>query len=118
MPYPLNNVATENAYTPGTTLECPRGVRFTMSISNAAIFYQLGINPDVHKQNPQEVQQLVGASIGSIVGGIIYGPEIFCLPKDVFLSRICDSIRVRSGATGVPARVTISAWKAGEVQGI
>lgn len=117
MPYPLNNVATVDAYSPGTTLESPRGVRLNLTISNAAIFYQLGVNVDVHKADPQTVQQLLGGEVGNVIGGVIYGKEVFQLPQAIFMSRIVDSVRVRSGAVGVPARVTAVVWQAGEVQG-
>jgi hypothetical protein len=117
VPYPLNNVATVDEYTTGTTLECPRSVRLNLDISNAAIFVQLGLNTNVHKKEPQEIQQLLGSDVGALVNNVIYGKEFLIIPKSMTLSRIVDSIRIRSGAVGKPARVSITAWKQGEIIG-
>lgn len=117
MPYPLNNVATENAYTAATTLSCPRSIRLQFDVTNAAIFYQIGLNMNLHKRDPNDIASLLGAAKIEPVGDIIYGPEIFAIPKTFTLSRICDSIRVRSGAEGKPARVSISGWQEGELIG-
>lgn len=118
MPYPLNNVTTANAYTTANTLECPRGVRVQINVSNAAVFYQIGFNVDVHKAEPQSIMELLGAGQNNFVGNIIYGPEVFFIPRSDILTRICDSIRVRSAVAGKPAQVTITAWKVGELVGI
>jgi hypothetical protein len=117
MPYPLNNVETANAYSTGTTLECPRCIRLNFDVSNASIFYQIGLNINVHKADPNEIMELLGGQPSVFIGNIIYGPEVFTIPKSFSLSRSCDSIRVRSGAEGKPARVSISAWRTGELIG-
>lgn len=115
MPATLNNVATQNAYATGTTLECPRGKRVSLDVFNATIFYQIGLNVDVHKMDPNEIRSLLGGEPQQFKGNIIYGPEIFCAPKSQFLNRLCDSIRVRSAVAGKPAQVTVTVWKEGEL---
>jgi len=115
VPAVLNNIATTNAF---QTLECPRGVRVQINVSNAAIFYQIGLNNNVHKADPNIIRELLGAEAKpSFSGDVIYGSEVFMLPKSDILSRICDSIRIRSAVAGVPAQVTITVWKAGEIVG-
>lgn len=115
MPAVLNNVTTANGF---TTLECPRGVRVQITVANATIFYQIGLNVNVHKADPNTIRELLGAEAKpSFSGDVIYGSEVFMLPKSDILSRVCDSIRVRSAVAGKPAQVTITVWKAGEIIG-
>lgn len=117
MPFALNNVATEDKYSAGTTLECPRGVRINFDVNNAAIYFQIGLNTAVHKTDPNQIMELLGGSGLTPIGNIIYGQEVFSIAKSFTLSRICDSIRIRSAAAGVPARVNLSVWKLGELIG-
>lgn len=117
MPAVLNNVTTENAYGTNTTLASPRGVRIQLDISNASIYYQIGMNVALHRQDPNNIAELLGAESFVPVGDIIYGAEVFTVPKTLILSRICDSIRVRSAVAGKPAQVSISVSKVGELIG-
>lgn len=117
MPSVLNNVATANAYTTGNTLESPRGVRVDINCSNASIYYQIGLNVNVHKQDPNTIRELLGGDIGQVVGDIVYGNEVFFPPRQSTLSRICDSIRIRSAVAGKPAQVTLAVWRSGEILG-
>lgn len=115
MPATLNNITTTNGF---QTLECPRGVRVQISTSNASVFYQIGLNQNVHKADPNTIRELLGVEAKpAFSGDVIYGNEVFMLPKSDILSRICDSIRVRSAVAGVPAQVTITVWRAGEILG-
>jgi hypothetical protein len=91
--YALNNVTTADAYTDATTLRCPGTTRLLIHARNAAIYYQMGVG------RPASVWQ----------------DEVFMVPGTAGLIRTCDAVRVRSGATGKPAQVTIDATGAGDV---
>lgn len=96
MPYALNNVTTQNNYAPATTLQCTDCVRFNLHVFNASIFWRVGNAPGV---NP----------------GAQSGAEIFRAPGYYSYDRFIDVVEVRSAVAGVPAQVTIDAWRGGEL---
>jgi hypothetical protein len=96
MPYALNNVTTQNAYVPATTLQCPDSVRFNLHVFNASIYWRIGNAPGV-------------------TPGAQSGAEIFRAPGYYSMDRYLDQVEVRSGVAGVPAQVTIDAWREGEL---
>jgi hypothetical protein len=85
---PLNNIATGDAYSDANTLWAPGAVRFNFDVANAAIYYQLGVGA---RPSPQWL------------------PEVFLTPSFRSIARRADAVRVRSGAAGTPARVTLEA---------
>jgi hypothetical protein len=95
MPYPLNNVATSDAYTQAATLTPPRTVRKArIVIANAAAYVAIE-----------------RVDLGLRVGGGSFLPEEFWVPGVYGITRDFDMGRIqfRSGAPGVPAQVTASA---------
>lgn len=94
MPYPLNNVATTDAYTAAATMNPPRAVRkVSITILNAAAYVSiercdLGMRPGGGTFLPEELKI----------------PGVYGITRDFDIGRI----RFRSGATGVPASVTAS----------
>lgn len=96
MPYALNNAETKNEYTQVNSLVCPGSVRFNLHVFNAAVYFRIGSGP-------------------GIVSGPQAGAEIFRAPGYYSFDRLLDQVEVRSAANGVPARVTIDAWRAGEL---
>lgn len=98
MPYALNNVTTQNAYNAATTLVCPNSVRLNLHVFNAGVYFRIGSTP--------------GTSAGAQPTG-----EIFRAPGLYSMDRFCDQVEVRSAAAGVPAQVTIDAWREGELSG-
>jgi hypothetical protein len=98
MPTVLNNVATADIYTNAATLQCPDSVRFNLHVFNAAIFFSIGSAPGT--------QPGVQSS-----GEIFRGPGLYSMDRNL------DQIQVRSAAKGVPAQVTIDAWRRPELSG-
>ena len=96
MPYALNNVATTDQYTQATTLVCPSSVRINLHVFNAAVYFRIGNAPGT-------------------ASGVQSGQEIFRAPGLYSMDRYADAVEIRSGAAGVPARVTVDAWRAGEL---
>lgn len=95
MPYPLNNVDTSDAYTLATTLSPPRTVKkVNIVITNAAAYVSME-----------------RCDMGMRVGGGTFLPEEFKIPGVYGITRdfAIGRIRFRSGATGVPAKVTAAA---------
>lgn len=81
----LLNVTTGNAYTDANALAAPGARRVNFQVANKAIRYQLG------RGWP----------------GVVWGEETFLLPGFHSFDRACTGVRVRSGATGQPAQVTV-----------
>lgn len=98
MPYSLNNTTTTDTYTQANTLQCPSAKRVNLHVFNAAIYFRLGATPGV---NP----------------GAQATQEVFRAPGLYSMDRNFEQIEVRSAAAGVPAQVTIDAWRAGELSG-
>lgn len=96
MPYALNNVETGDKYESKTTLQCPNAVRFNLHVFNAGIYFRLGTVP--------------GTGPGSQAGN-----EIFRAPGLYSMDRAIDQIELRSASAGIPARVTVDAWRQGEL---
>lgn len=96
MPYALNNVTTKNEYDSSTTLNCTESIRFNLHVFNAAIYWRMGTTPGVRP-------------------GAQSGQEIFRAPGYYSYDRKCDTIEVRSAVAGVPAQVTIDAWRSHEL---
>lgn len=96
MPYALNNVTTQNAYTPATSLQCPESVRFNLHVFNASIYWRIGSSPGTRP----------GAQVGV---------EIFRAPGYYSYDRPLDVIELRSGVAGIPAQVTVDAWRVHEL---
>jgi hypothetical protein len=92
----LNNLPTSDGYTLAATLKSPGTVRLVIHVRNAAIYYQLG---DGWPAIAWRVD------------------EVFLPPGTATLERNCDAIRVRNGAVGKPAQVTIEAATRAEVPG-
>jgi len=89
----LNNVTTADTYTAANTLQAPGTVKVNLYVANAAIYYNL-TQPEPGPRQP---------------GGGSWGPEVFLTPGRYNLARNTSGIRVRSGAAGVPAQVTVEA---------
>lgn len=82
----LNNVTTTDEYTDATTLRCPGTRRFLLHVRNAAVYYQLGVGwPAVEWEFD----------------------ERFVPPGTLSRALRVDAVRVRNGAVGVPAQVTV-----------
>lgn len=96
MPYALNNFKTSDKYEASTTLQCPDSVRVNIHSFNAAIFFRLGSAPGTRP-------------------GAQPTAEIFRAPGLFSMDRFCDVIEVRSAVAGVPAQVTVDAWRASEL---
>jgi len=96
MPYALNNVTTQDDYTPGTTLQCPGAERFNITVANAAVYVSFGVTPGL----PSGAQQ---------------GAEFFRVPGIYSMDRKAATVAVRSAAAGATAQVTIDAWRKGEL---
>lgn len=96
MPYALNNIATTDAYSPANTLDCPETVRVNFTILNAAAYVSFGTTP-------------------GLVGGAQQGQEVLYPPGMYSMDRTIATVAVRSGAVGIPARVTIACWRKGEL---
>lgn len=98
MAYALNNVTTQNVFAQATTLQCTDSVRFNLHVFNASIYFRIGNAPGVQP----------GAQATT---------EIFRAPGLYSMDRHVDTIEVRSAVAGVPAQVTIDAWREGELTG-
>lgn len=86
----LNAIATADTYPEGEGTAsayrlCAGCARVNIDISNAAVFFQLGIRSG---------------------GGILWSPERYLLPSFRSLERRFDAIRFRSALAGTPAIVT------------
>jgi len=98
----LNNVATQNTYVDALTVvfayERPRG--FTVQVNNAAVFYQLAWRfPTQRDYTWESGEHFIQPAIAGFRDPVTEGLP----PGSVFAG-----IRLRSGATGVPARVTVA----------
>lgn len=96
MPTALNNVTTLDKYDRTTTLNCPDSVRFNLHVFNAGIYFRLGSAPGTQP----------GAQATN---------EIFRAPGKYSMDRHLDQVEIRSAVSGVPAQVTVDAWRAGEL---
>lgn len=96
MAYALNNVTTQNVYAQATTLQCTNSVRVNIHVFNASIYFRIGNAPGVQP-------------------GAQPTTEIFRAPGLYSMDRFLDTVEVRSAVTGVPAQVTIDAWRKGEL---
>jgi len=102
MPYPLNNVATQDAYNDSVTtalFPLPRA-SFSVIVSNAAVFYQLaGLGPADREAAWEPTEHQALPSLLSFRDPVAEG-----LPPGTKFA----GIRFRSAASGVPARVTVA----------
>jgi hypothetical protein len=98
MPTVLNNVTTADTYVQANTLQCPDSVRFNIHVYNAAVFFSIGSAPGTQP-------------------GVQSTGEIFRSPGLYSMDRKLDQIQVRSAVKGVPAQVTIDAWRKPELSG-
>lgn len=87
MSYSLLNQPTADGYTPAAELGCPGARTIALTVSNAAILYQLGYGRGAPVWDTE--QQAI--------------PGVWTLPKG-------DAIRCRSLAAGHPAQVSVTAF--------
>lgn len=98
MAYALNNVATTDEYTDDTTLRAPNVSRITINVSNASVYVQFACRR---------------AGVSTAAGAEQWESEQFLTPG-LWIYDDVDTggnpligLRARSGAVGVPARVSM-----------
>lgn len=98
--YPFNNVVTADAYADAATCQFPRPVTsFSMQVYSASVYYTLLFVPRDGLQSnayqPDTFEHFLGPTLSSFD------------ESDLPLHQAFAGIKLRSGAAGVPARVTV-----------
>lgn len=99
MPWPLNNVATADAYTDAATTQFPIGrPAFSLQVYGAGVMYKLirFIPPNTYY--PDDTEHFLGPVLAGFSDPVKEGLQ----PGEKF-----GGIMLRSAKTGTPARVTV-----------